>query len=351
MTTALNLTHLGESLSAESACGSDLEYDASFIKLAQLIAPAKPGMIASSDADEDGPDWQEAKTLALELSEKTRDLRLAVRLCRCLTETDGLEGLEAGIGILQALIHNLWDEVHPQLDPEDDMDVTMRLNSLGLLNAPDFILMLDTVPLATTKVGMVATLRDIEISSGKRAAESGDEQTLSSGVVAAAFVEDDPALLLIRKKSVDQAIEALMTLSTSWQSHLDALASARAANDLAFTPGELPQFEEFKRKLANISKYMAERLPEETLDIEEGDDQSGAKIATKTGITNRADAGREIDKIIEWFHRNEPSSPVPIMLARAKSMISMSFIDIVEGLGDSGLTEVRKGAGKASEPG
>jgi len=348
MTTALGLEHLGEPHSGESPCGPDLEYEADFIKLGEMIAPPKAGMVASNDDEEEGCDWQEGKALGLGLAAKTRDLRVIVRLCRCLVETDGLEGLGAGISILRVLVESLWDDVHPQLDPDDNMDVTIRLNSLGLMDSPELILALDRALLATTKVGMVATLRDIEIATGKRAAESDDEQSLSAGVVGAAFVEDDPILLMARKHAVDQSLANLTGIVSAWNNSVAALAASRAERELSFDAGESPQFQDLEKKLTYISKQMAERLPKEAQEADSGEVAIGTEVASKAGITNRADAGREIDKIIQWFRHNEPSSPVPVMLARAKSMISMSFLDIVEGLGDSGLNEVRKGAGKSS---
>jgi len=56
-----------------------------------------------------------------------------------------------------------------------------------------------------------------------------------------------------------------------------------------------------------------------------------------------------ITRIMEWFQHNEPSSPVPIMLERARSMISKSFLEIVADLGEGGIAEARKTTGQSSE--
>ena len=49
---------------------------------------------------------------------------------------------------------------------------------------------------------------------------------------------------------------------------------------------------------------------------------------------------KTLDKLCEYFDRNEPSSPVPILLRRAKRLINKSFMDIVRDMASNGVSQV-----------
>jgi len=334
-------------ISEGQPAGPDVEYESDYSVLNDIVTPPKVGMIAvDASGDQNDVNWQEGKSLALKLASQTRDLRIAVRLCRCLTETDGVEGLCAAIGLIKALIADMWVDLHPQLDSDDNMDLTFRFNSLAMMSAPDFIARLDTICVAKTKLGDVASLHTIELSSGKRVSDSADERTQATGIVSDAFSHEPIENLSQRKAIIDQAVKDLRDIPQIWSEHVAVLGAERLENGLAFDAGVPPQFNELATKLSNMSRYMAERLPElDTSEESLADGNTGSKLA-RGGIVTRDDAGRELDKIVEWFRKNEPSSPVPMMLERAKMMISRSFLDIVSELGDSGLNEVRKAAGQ-----
>ena len=68
-------------------------------------------------------------------------------------------------------------------------------------------------------------------------------------------------------------------------------------------------------------------------------------IATMGPPTNRADAVRMLDLVIEFYERHEPSSPLPLLIARARRLAEMSFLDILRDMAPSGLTEAERIAG------
>jgi type VI secretion system protein ImpA len=52
-----------------------------------------------------------------------------------------------------------------------------------------------------------------------------------------------------------------------------------------------------------------------------------------------------LDKACEYFARNEPTSPVPLLLERAKRFIGMNFLDILKELAPDGVQQVQTVAG------
>jgi type VI secretion system protein ImpA len=62
-------------------------------------------------------------------------------------------------------------------------------------------------------------------------------------------------------------------------------------------------------------------------------------------IQSREDVIRSLDQVCDWYARNEPSSPVPLLLRRAKRLVNKSFLEAVQDLSPSGVTEVQTIAG------
>src|SRR5262245_3205719 len=79
------------------------------------------------------PEWHEVKRCALELSERTTELRIGMYLTRALLKEDGLPAFRDCLALLRGYVENLWDKVHPQLDPDDDNDPTIRVNTIATL--------------------------------------------------------------------------------------------------------------------------------------------------------------------------------------------------------------------------
>jgi hypothetical protein len=62
-----------------------------------------------------------------------------VILTRARVNTKGWPGLEDGLLLLRTLLERQWATMHPQLDPEDELDPTQRLNILASLGAREGI--------------------------------------------------------------------------------------------------------------------------------------------------------------------------------------------------------------------
>jgi len=62
-------------------------------------------------------------------------------------------------------------------------------------------------------------------------------------------------------------------------------------------------------------------------------------------IQGREDIIRVLDQVCDWYARNEPSSPVPLLLVRAKRLVSKNFVELIQDLSPGGLTEIQTIAG------
>ena len=53
------------------------------------------------------------------------------------------------------------------------------------------------------------------------------------------------------------------------------------------------------------------------------------------------DVIRTLDRLCKYYEKYEPSSPLPLLLMRAKRLASMSFLDIIKDLSPDALTQAR----------
>ena len=344
---ALEYTSHAAPIDGDASAGPNLEYDESFTELGRYLIPKTASMVTTDeDVEEVKVDWKPATELAESLITKTRDIRVAVNLGRCAVETKGLVGLSSAIELVKLLLENMWLDVHPAPEAEDDMDMMMRFNALSGLVDPALVAALRSATLATSVAKMPVSLNTIDMAIGKRPASSDDERTQSSGLVDEVFAAEDVSGLVAVKSQADQAKSALAEIVTIWRNEMKALSASREAEGLRFEFIEAPQFDALVNVFSDIGRHIAERLPE--LVEDDADVEGGTKVASQN-ITTRADAAMAITRIMEWFQHNEPSSPVPIMLERARSMISKSFLEIVADLGEGGIAEARKTTGQSSE--
>ncbi len=77
-------------------------------------------------------DWEAVIRLAIPaLTERSKDLQLAVWLTEALTKTDGFPGFTAGLRVLTGLLQRFWDHLYPEID---DGDLEFRAGPLEFAN-------------------------------------------------------------------------------------------------------------------------------------------------------------------------------------------------------------------------
>jgi type VI secretion system protein ImpA len=104
-----------------------------------------------------------------------------------------------------------------------------------------------------------------------------------------------------------------------------------------------------------LGEHLATRAPAVPASQEGQPNSAGAAPAAVAGaglgeIASRQDAIRAMDAIAAFFRKNEPSSPVPLLLDRAKRLVSKSFLELLEDIAPDSVSQVRQLGGiKADE--
>jgi type VI secretion system protein ImpA len=66
-------------------------------------------------------------------------------------------------------------------------------------------------------------------------------------------------------------------------------------------------------------------------------------------VTSRDDVVRALNLVLDYYKANEPSSPVPLLVQRAKRLVPMSFMEAIKDLAPAGLKEMQAVTGNTDE--
>lgn len=324
----------------ESPTGEDLEYDQAFLALDRAAVAKPERVVGDSVKAAEEPDWDSVATQAEALLGRSKDLRVAVHLATAWMRIDGWPGWSDGLGLIRALLENFWDGVYPQLDAEDDNDPTSRVNAVMPISDPQSVLgyLRTTAFVRSPRLGRFS-LRDVNIADGTLKISAGGD---GSGEL--------PTLAEIEACCMDCAEEELVAVAGAVDL---ALEHARAIDGLftekvgAAGPDLKPLLIEIQALKKFLDPQLARRLPAAAgADTEAAGEEGGtavaAGVAATTGrINGPQDVSRRIDELCQYYEKNEPSSPVPLLLRRAQRLVGKNFLDLLGELAPSGVSEMK----------
>src|SRR6266851_2263284 len=204
----IELDRLIEDISPDSPCGENLEYDKDFVLLEQSTRGKAEQQFGDTIVPAEEPDWAEVRRLALDLCQRTRDLRVFDYLARASVRTHGYAGLNDALAMVRRSLERHWDSIHPQLDPDDDNDPTARVNIIGsLCDAQTMLLGIRQAPLVQSRGFGRFGLRDIAIASGEIPAPAGMEAPPTMQAIEGAFLDSSLEDLQATADAVRSAAE------------------------------------------------------------------------------------------------------------------------------------------------
>lgn len=319
----------------DSPCGADLEYTPEFLALFQKAVPKPARQVGAQEVPAEEPDWAAVKAEALAGLNLTKDLRLLVLLCRTLVHTDGLAGFVDGLRAMKGLVTGHWANLYPRLDAEDGNDPAMRVNALAsLTDSTGVIRSLREWPLLRARVAGQFGLRELDAAAG-RMPMSGVAPTPE--LVRAAFLEVGPAAL------ADTA--ALVTTAKEEVQGLEAALSAALGRSAISLRALTAVFDAMLRELApHVGAAVAGAgdapgAAQDAVPAAANHAAGAAPAAVPGAIQSREDVVRCLDRICDFYARTEPSSPVPILLQRARRLVNKSFLEVLRDLVPDGLNQ------------
>jgi len=317
-------------LDAANPSGPNLEYDPDFLALDRAQQGKPEQVIGDNVKPGEDPDWPDVRERAEALLARARDLRVASALALALLKTEGVPGLAAGLSIIRGLLEGQWDTVHPQLDADDDNDPTFRVNSLmGLAAADGMLKALRECPVVQSKTLGRFGLRDMRIASGKSPAPASMTNPPQQTQIDAAFLDAD----LDSLKATAEGLAAALDQVSAIDRLLVDKVGARA-----------PELKPLSLDLAELKRMLGEKLSARGVGSAApgGEGATGGAGAAAVGageVASREDVVRQLDRLCEYYRRFEPSSPIPLLLQRAKRLVAKDFMEIIRDMTPSGVAE------------
>ncbi len=348
----MDFTQYLEPISEQLPSGDNLEDldDMDFSAL-EILVPINHEM-GMFDSDEEEINWSEVNTKALALLERSKDIRTLLYLTQAQLHLKGFEGFFQAIELLASLTINYWDSIYPLLDHDDNDDPIERVNALKILgDSYSFFNILKTAPIADAKGFGRLSFRDCELAKGNISPVEG-EKVPEEAYVHAIFMDTEKEILLENIEKISQIIDTLETFDAYLLETIpaDAPTEIKALIKVLIAIQKTINTHAQEREDWAIDNHIISDEIEVVNTLE--DNHSETHITTKIqkkGINNREDVIRNIEEICQYYEKNEPSSPVPLLLQRAKRLVDKDFMEIIKDMAEDALSEISNITGVVDE--
>ncbi|MCB2135984.1 MAG: type VI secretion system protein TssA [Rhodobacteraceae bacterium] len=330
----MNLTELLAPRSEDQPSGENLEYDSDFTALERAAQPKQERQAGDEILAAEEPNHKDVIEKAMAVLARSHDLRAAVHLASAELRENGLSGFADATSYIRGCLQDHWDTCHPQLDADDDNDPTARINAVvGLAGADTVLRGIRFAPLSESPTFGRFNLRDIAIAEGEIQAGEDEEQVPDLAAVNAAFKDTKTDILQERLAAAQRILEDLGAIN-------DVFADK--------TPGNGPNIDPAIRMMSKITQRLGDALgnpePEADAPAETGAEAAAPGPRPSGGpsgaINSPADVRAALDRIIGYYRQSEPSSPLPILLERARRLVGADFMTIVKDIAPNGLDNV-----------
>ncbi len=326
----LDINHLLQPIAGASPAGPNLRLiasDTTFRDIDELRREEDPSLTFGGEAKR--ADWNGVlRACSAALAEKSKDLELAGWLLQALAHREGWAGLQSGLGLLQRLLVDYWDGLHPGEDA-GEIILPVRARPLSWVGTShEFLSAVRGIPLTAALGDRPRSWRDYEdsqrVEGASRSADTSKfNELMEAGLTTpeqwqAAFAGTDPAQLA----AVGEAIAGCQAELRA----LDTLCAERFGDSA-------PYFTDLSNLLVEIAEHLqrfaaggpapaggadyASELP--------GAPAARAASAAAGGLGSRDQAYRQLKEAADYLRRTEPHSPVPALVDRAIRWGEMPF--------------------------
>lgn len=233
-------------------------------------------------------DWDKVITVAVAaLTEKSKDLQIAVWLLEALIKKEGFEGCAVGLQIINGLLMTFWDDLYPEID-DDDLDY--RVGPLEFAN-DKISFCLQQVPITDPAVSPGYSL--IHWKEGLQVSQANAKTR--EALVAEGKITSEEFESAVTKTSVlfyEKMTESL-THCLSEFTALDETIDEKFGN-------EAPRLSEFKGELDELDRHVSKFFK----------DKGGQVTAPEEAEVSEAESEEDVAEVHEAPEESgEPTGP------------------------------------------
>lgn len=299
----------------EDPAGVDLGDSYEMLQLQQRYDKA---LIEDDEGERPTVDWEGIEETALELLQRSVDMRLLILLAAAVLRTRGLEAFVDVLRTIDELVREHWEAWHPfSLDEGDGIDAEWRAN-------------------------VIAQLGDRRIHAGLRELRPFPQTRLASSALASLLPDADgmpPNLEPLRQAMSEQAplqriVPKVRQVLVDGGALLERIVATLAEQRSVYV--DLARLTrvclDASRCLAGIEPGPADQAANDVTHA--GAEAGGAEVGAMTlqsidlpqsVALSRDRAKAVLQQLIDFFEQAEPASPVPLYLRRAQSLIGLDF--------------------------
>lgn len=360
---AIDVSALLEPVSAEAPAGEELGNELYLLNSA--IQPKPDPSADPNDPDARDrmlpPDWASAKKEALELLARSKDLRIVTVLLQALPITDDMSGFADGLSLLRSLLENYWETLYPPLDDGDPIDRASALRPIADMTMDGNDLS-DTTGTLAHSFRRLSLTRDAELKGAVclRDIKHAQKRWRFGGKPGIELQAEQVEKVFSNTANRPQ-LQASGELLARIEADVKAMGQYLAT--VISDPQDLPTFDQLSAEISDVQRLLApylgvdEEASEAPGEAEAVDAPSVTSMnapaapAAPAEVASRDDVLKALDRICEYYDRHEPSSPVPLLLQRAKRLAAMNFLEILADLAPTGVDEAQQVTGKPQQDG
>ena len=334
----MNVDALLQPLAGDSPCGTNLEDT-------QLLASFDSfRLFGRSTPIAEDVDWPAVRSRALEALGQSKDLRPLTHLAAATIRSEGIAGYTQLLQVAAQWLRTWWKEVYPLVDE----DAILRRNSLnGFADAMAVLDALRRTPLITNRQLGSVNFRQTEIAAGRLTAAEGEAAAMGEDQIRAVMTAAPGEELLGLEATLAAGIAAAREISETMSSEG---GGTEAMPDFA------PLLAILTRTRLTIKPYLPVEASGEAggAGVGAANDANGPAGGPVAGgvpgaIRSREDAIRALDAVVAYFRSNEPSSPVPMLVERARRLVARDFLDVLAELLPDAVQEAKRAGGIKDE--
>ncbi len=304
------------------------------------------------------PDWTTIIERAKQtLEHESKDFRVAAWLSEALLREHHVKGLRDGLQLCLGLCQRYWANIHPAPNEEDGHGVTMGAFT-GLVADTTFAALLDTPIVRGTKPGE----RSERSYSALDFVRAKDMEGLSNAEernrrIELGYVTMSEFQSIASVTPAEFFVETLESVNSCLE-NCDVLGEFFRANCMDDEYGEptSPGMAGLRQQLELLRRIILELSGEDSASMESNVDEQSEAVDSAPGKSANQEMTREsafhtIERVAQFFERNEPHSPVYFALRQVVRWGRMPYPELLAELisDDNVMYSLRKQIGLPPE--
>lgn len=300
-------------------CGEDLSFSSELDQIAELRREDDPTL---SQGEWVAPlkvaDWHGVAALCEQLlSERSKDLRLAMWLTEAWTIERGYAGLLGGLRLCEALCRSHWEALYPLID---DGDADQRIGNIRWL-LQKTVQLADTQAVTQGKSHGAYSLRDLALARHQQQAgtSAGGSANTPAPLTPEQFMQALRATPAEHLRAQLSALQDVQAVLRHWQTFVDEQLGADGPSFVAAKEALANAEHDLQRLMREVGVTVSADLSASTgpNHAETTDPMANTSTQASGPIATRAQALQQLREVAAYFRRTEPHSPVAYLADKA----------------------------------